>query len=553
VGRGPIPHMSVAWSARRAATVVAVVAGLAGALLAILANGQTDAQAVPAAHAAGQVSLLGQHKVMRRSQRTPAGRLSAFRFVASATGTAHAAHVYVGRGSDARSVIVALYANRRGHPGRLLVSATIAHPRPGWRRAGLHAHAVKTGSVYWLGLLGSGGAVVDRVRTGSRCRSPMDAQRGLKRAPAAWRAGRNRGVCAVSAFITGTRAASKPPGGGSGSATGTWTGTGTPSGTGTATTPTIPANGCFASPGACGLPDPSVHNVGATSACSSLTSSGTVTANKPGQTVSNLNINGRLLVSAPNVTISNVCVSYDGGGQLNTSALYIQGSAANTVLQHVTVGGANTSTQSAEQAITNASNGNATATAVYAYNCGECVWGGPWTLNDSYVITNGMQGTDDHLEDVYYSDESISMNHDTLLNPDSQNSVTFGDTHFHNGGPCDNHITITNSLLAGGGFVIYTCGNASGVGSSTMNISNDRFARCTTPPFRYNSGSGGTACQNSSGSSIGSGADAHGYWPKSGYFGTLLSGYCPPTSGQTWSGNVYDDSGAAVPCHIGSP
>ena len=259
------------------------------------------------------------------------------------------------------------------------------------------------------------------------------------------------------------------------------------------------------------------------------------------------------MVSAPNVTVSNVCVTYNGGGQLNTSALSIQGSASNTVLQDVTVGGTNDSTQSTEQAITNSSNGPATATALYAYNCGECVWGGPWTVNDSYVITNGMQGTDDHLEDVYYSDESISMNHDTLLNPADQNSVTFGDTKFGSGGPCDNHITITNSLLAGGGFVIYTCGNASGVGSSTMNVSNNRFARCTTPPFRYNSGSGGTACQNATGSSIGSGADGHGYWPKSGYYGTLLYSYCPPTSGQAWSGNVYDDNGATVPCHLGSP
>jgi hypothetical protein len=86
-----------------------------------------------------------------------------------------------------------------------------------------------------------------------------------------------------------------------------------------------------------------------------------------------------------------------------------------------------------------------------------------------------------------------------------------------------------------------------------MNISNDRFARCTTPPLKYNSGTGGTACGGATGSSIGSGADAHGYWPKSGYFGTALSSYCPPISGQTWSGNVYDDNGAAVPCHVGSP
>jgi hypothetical protein len=549
VGRGPTPHKPVAWSTRRAATLIAVVAGLAAALVATLAQSRTDAQPVAARAAAPQATLLGQRRVMHATQRSGAGRLSAFRFVASTSGTARTAHVYLSRSSHARSVVVALYANRAGHPGRLLASGEIVRPRPGWRRVGLPGPSVKRGTTYWLALLGSGGTLADRVRTGRRCGSEVAAQKGLHRAPAEWRTGATRAGCSVSAFVTGTRLSSPPPSG----PTQTGSGTGTGTGTGTGATPTIPANGCFPSPGACGLPDPAAHNVGATSSCSSLPSSGSVTAKTAGQTVSNLNINGRLIVQAPNVTINNVCVTYDGGGQLNTSALQIEGSAANTVVEHATVGGANSSTQSTEQAITNSSNGSATATAVYAYNCGECVWGGPWTVNDSYVITNGMQGTDDHLEDLYYSDESISMNHDTLLNPADQNSVTFGDTQFGSGGPCDNHIRITNSLLAGGGFVIYTCGNASSVGSSTMNVSNNRFARCITPPFRYNSGTGGTACKGSSGSSIGSGADSQGYWPKSGYYGTLLYSYCPPTSGQTWAGNVYDDDGAPVPCHIGSP
>jgi hypothetical protein len=551
VGGGPTPHRPSAWRARRAATIVAVVAGFAAAVFATLTQGHTEAQLVPAARAAvAQVRLLGEDRVMRGAQRSRAGHISAFRFRASSSGTVHVAHLYVARSSRARSVIVALYGDHSGHPGRLLVSGMIQHPRFGWRRIRLRATPVRRGAGYWLALLSGGGALVSRVHTGAGCHSLTGAQKDLIRAPASWRTGGTRRSCAVSAFLSGTRAPSGAPKGGG---TGTSTPTGTGTGNRTGTTPTIPADGCFPSPGACGLPDPNAHNVGATSPCSSLTPSGTVTANRPSQTVSNLNVMGRLIISAPNVTVSNVCVTYNGGGQLNTSALYIDGGAANTVLQHVTVSGANASTQSTEQAITNAGDGSATATAVYAYNCGECVWGGPWTVNDSYVISNGMQGTDDHLEDLYYSDESISMDHDTLLNPASQNSVTFGDAQFGQGGPCDNHITITNSLLAGGGFVIYTCGNASGVGSSTMNISDDRFARCTTPPFRYDSASGGTACQNSSGSSIGSGADTHGYWPKSGYFGTLLYSYCPPTSGQTWSGNVYDDNGAPVPCHLGSP
>jgi hypothetical protein len=530
-----------------------LVGGLvAAALLGVLARDPSRAAPAPVGHgAAAAVSLLGQHKVMPVTQRRAAGRISAFRFVATASGNARAAHVYVARANRARNIIVGLYSDWAGHPRRLLATAAFAHPRPGWRAAGLARRGLRRGRTYWLAVLGSGGTLVYRTRTGRGCRNELAAQRRLRRPPARWRVGDTKAGCSLSAYITGTRAAGAPGSPTTHPPTTTGSGASPPAaGTGPVT---IPAGGCFPSPGACGFPDPAAHNAGATSACSSLPSSGSITARTAGQTIANLNVNGRIIVQAPNVTINNVCVSYDGGGQLNTSAIHIEGGATNTMVEHTTVGGANDSAQSTEQALANVSGGSATAASDYVYNCGECVWGGPWTIADSYVITNGMQGTDDHLEDLYCSDESVAMTHDTLLNPADQNSVIFCDTNGGGGGACRNHITLTNSLLAGGGFVIYTCGNASSVGSSTMNISGNRFARCTTPPFRYNSGTGGTACRGATGSSIGSGADAHGYWPKGGYFGTALYTYCPPASGQTWSGNVWDDTGAEVPCHVGSP
>ena len=215
VGRGSTPHRPFAWSARRTATVVAVVAGLSAALVAILAQGQTRAEPVRAARAAAaEVSLLGQSSVMHVAQRTGAGRLSAFRFVASASGMARTAHVYLARASRARAVIVALYANRSGRPGRLLASARITHPRAGWRRVVLRGQAIRKGAAYWLGLLGSRGALVDRVRRGPRCHSLTSAQKGLRRAPRTWRGGSTRQGCSVSALITGTRASTPVPTGG---------------------------------------------------------------------------------------------------------------------------------------------------------------------------------------------------------------------------------------------------------------------------------------------------------------------------------------------------
>ena len=338
----------------------------------------------------------------------------------------------------------------------------------------------------------------------------------------------------IRSVVTATNA------GGSGSASSAATGTVT-SGSGGGST------GCFASPGACGYPDPTAGNVGATAPCSSLSASGSITASTAGQTIQNLNVTGTITVNAANVTINNVCVTDNAGGQIGSRAILLNSGGKNALIEHVTVAGANQSTQSVEQAIANNSSSTATVTSAHLYNCGECLWNGPWTVSDSYVITNGMQGTGDHLEGLYMSDSTATLNHDVLLDPDHQNSAVFGDANWGSGGPCANHWTITNSLLAGGGFVIYTCGNASSVGSSTMNISNNRFARCTTAPIKYNSSTGGSACQGSTGSSIGSGADSHGYWPYGGYFGLDAWTYCTGTN-QTWTGNVWDDNATTVPC-----
>jgi hypothetical protein len=52
----------------------------------------------------------------------------------------------------------------------------------------------------------------------------------------------------------------------------------------------------------------------------------------------------------------------------------------------------------------------------------------------------------------------------------------------------------------------------------------------------------GTECEG--------GADSHGYWPLGGYYGLVDTEaiYCPPDSGQTWAGNVWDDNNETAGC-----
>jgi hypothetical protein len=478
------------------------------------------------------VRLLGIATVASARGSASSGRGEAFQFTATRGGVAHAIHVYLDRTSRASTLVLGLYTSARGHPARRLAAGSIVRPSSGrWLRIEIRPTRISRREDYWIAVLGLGGTLAFRHRGDSGCHGRSSVDAGLRRLPSRWKGKRIRVVCPPSAYVTGSAFRSPPrsrpappPSAGSHS------------------------RDCFSAPGACGYPDPSYRNVGASSACSSLPHSGSITIRTAGQTVQNLNVTGSVTVREPNVTLNNVCVTYNGGGQLGSTAVDVAGGASNTLIENSTVAGANNSNQSMEVAIDNTGGGSATMSKVYAYNCGECIHDGPWTVKDSYVITNGMVGTGDHLEALYCSDQTETLSHDTLLNPADQTAAVFCDTHWGGGGACDNHISINNSLLAGGGFTLYPCGNASSVGSSTMNISNNRFARCITGPIAYNSGTGGTACKGSQGSSIGSGADSSGYWPYGGYFGLDAYIYCPPTSGQAWSGNVWDDNGATAGC-----
>jgi hypothetical protein len=325
-------------------------------------------------------------------------------------------------------------------------------------------------------------------------------------------------------------------------------------GCGSGTTPRNHAAGapkrlaCFAAPGACGYPDPKYHTAGAKSPCSSLPSSGPITTSTDGQTIADLNVTGTITVQNRGVTIRNVCVTADGGGQINSAAISLQGAARNTLIEYATIAGANDSNHSVEAAVVNRNGGRARLSYSYLHFCGECIHDS-WSANDSYVLSDGMQGTTDHVEAVYFdSPGGGRFNHDVLLNPWPQTAVIFGDNVA--GGACASQLTLTNSLIAGGALSIWTCGGmkSTGVGSSTINISHNDWARCTTRPLVRSSANGGTTCRGNVGTAIGAGADSHGYWPLVGYEWATNLQYCPPVRHQVFADNWYDDTGAPVKC-----
>jgi hypothetical protein len=311
---------------------------------------------------------------------------------------------------------------------------------------------------------------------------------------------------------------------------------------------------CFTSLASCGYPSRAAGDVGV-SRCSKLPAfnrsrlprgtaldgSRLLVLRRAHATLKNLDLpsNIAIEVNADNTTINHVCMLTDGDGASGSTALRITPGTTGTKVENSTLGGANRTTQASDQAITNDSDAaHTTATNDLLINCGECVHGA-WKLDNSYVdVTATIPG--EHYEDWYFSDATISANHDVFINPREQTAEIFGDTNGGNGGPADNRITVTNSLLAGGGYMIYTDSNSSSVGSSRMHITGNRFARCDGRAV-YDRATGGESCSG--------GVDAFGIFPQGGYFGVVYpnGAYCRAAN-HTWKNNSWDNNRAKVGC-----
>jgi hypothetical protein len=130
-----------------------------------------------------------------------------------------------------------------------------------------------------------------------------------------------------------------------------------------------------------------------------------------------------------------------------------------------------------------------------------------------------------HDEDIYVCGTTVNVDHSTLVNRHSQTATVFGDA-----GCGGNRFVVTNSLLAGGGFVLYPQANSEGA-TGTMRVTGNHFARCGTAAV-YESASGGASCKR--------GADAGGLFPHGGYYGPAA--YYYRGRGQVWRHNVWDDN-----------
>jgi hypothetical protein len=330
-----------------------------------------------------------------------------------------------------------------------------------------------------------------------------------------------------------------------------------PTGTVAAQSPTQTQTlNCFASPMACGYPDPAAPagsgaHVGPSTSCSSLPQvNGNVTSSSNGQTIQNETINGQLTIRNSSVTVNNVCVIYNGGGVAGsgTTAVHLA-SGSGILIENSTIAAPNSTTQSLDDALQNGTGNTITLDHDYVHDCSECLHDWNWTVTNSYISTDSLPAGTPHTEDIYVDDgATLNFQHDTLFNFHDETALIFMDN--TGGGACTSSLTVQGSLLAGGGYMIYSCGGnkSSHVGSGAyLNVQNNHLARCLTAPVSKAS-DGGSDCGGLTGTAPGDGEDSHGFWPFGGHYGPFDNDYCPPTIAGAWANNVWDDSGATVGC-----
>ena len=269
---------------------------------------------------------------------------------------------------------------------------------------------------------------------------------------------------------------------------------------------------CIKVPSACGYPD--ATNTGVPAGTALTSESKSITVNKAGTTIKDIALDGEINVEADNTTIEDSEVTVEGtqtcGKSCGGRGIWIKPGVTGTVIKNVTCHGGAPTGENVTQYCIMSNDSATTIEHLHAYYCTECL-AGPMNLSESFIDETGATIPEEHYEDIYYGGGAgpLIVNHNTMLNPQGQTAVVFASVDFGN----QTTLTITNNLMAGGGYMIYGGGSGSGgkvVGPVT--ITGNRFSRK--------------------------------YYPEGGFYGV---GSYFEDSVTTWSGNVWDETLKTVP------
>jgi hypothetical protein len=276
---------------------------------------------------------------------------------------------------------------------------------------------------------------------------------------------------------------------------------------------------CAAVPSACGYPDATNTGVKAGTKLTAVpgqvtsgtgwsydTSDATLNVTGNGTTLTGLSVTGSVNITASNVTLNDdQVVSNDG-----TFGVALRHTAGVTI-ENSAIGGANTTTGRVNYAIDDIY-GDSTALVIQNDNITDWRVGinaeaGLITAN--YIHSPGFQAGD-HTDGIYDSEGTtqLTISNNTILN--SLNQTCDIMLQSAAGVPVSN-LAITGNFLAGGGYSIYAGGAQND--STNIVITGNRFGQQ--------------------------------YYATSGQYGPDAQ-YQPAGAGNTWSGNIWDTTGATV-------
>jgi hypothetical protein len=279
---------------------------------------------------------------------------------------------------------------------------------------------------------------------------------------------------------------------------------------------------CAATPGTCGYPTAATTGVPAGTTLKRVpgqvtSGSGwtwnattkTVVVTGKGAVLSGLSISGTLQVSANNVTVKNVKVTT--GGNFGISLAHTAG----VTIQNSTVSGLNATTGRVSYAIDDvygdSTGPTITANDISAFRTGIQLSTG--LINGNYIHDPGFVAGD-HTNGIYVNGgtQALTIQNNTIMNSLGQTDAINLDAPTPGPAAPVANKTITNNLLAGGGYTIYA-GTASGSPTTNIVITGNRFG------------------QN--------------YYAKSGQYGPVVY-FAPAGTGNTWSGNIWDTTAKTV-------
>jgi hypothetical protein len=283
-----------------------------------------------------------------------------------------------------------------------------------------------------------------------------------------------------------------------------------------------PLTNCAATPASCGYPGPATAGVPAGTTLKQVpgqVSSGpgwsynaagkTVTVTVTGTVLSGLYIPCNLVINASNVTVKNVQVVT--GGNFGISLTHTKG----VTIQNSTISGQNSTTGRVSYGIDDVY-GDSTATTIKNSNISSfrtAIQLSTGLIQGNYIHDPGYLAGD-HTNGIYVGGgtQPLTITANTIQDSLSQTDAINLDAFTPGPSAPSANKTITNNLLAGGGYTIYG-GAVSGSPTSNIIVTGNRFG------------------QN--------------YFPKSGLYGPVAY-YDSSGKGSAWSGNIWDTTGQAI-------